>query len=60
MDDRHCQHRLTGRPARGALAESERLGRVVDAPDGLQPLVDRTIEAALRRSNELAAEAARD
>ena len=32
---------------------------VLDAQDGLQPLVDRTIEAAIRRSKELAAEAAR-
>jgi pyrroline-5-carboxylate reductase len=33
---------------------------VLDAPDGLQPLVDRTIEAAVRRSKELAAAARRD
>ena len=32
---------------------------VLDANDGLQQLVDRTIEAAVRRSKELAAEAAR-
>ncbi|HKN41413.1 MAG TPA: pyrroline-5-carboxylate reductase dimerization domain-containing protein [Sphingomicrobium sp.] len=32
---------------------------VLDAPDGLQPLVDRTITAAIRRSQELAEEAAR-
>ena len=31
---------------------------VLDASDGLQPLIDRTIEAAVRRSKELAAEAA--
>jgi pyrroline-5-carboxylate reductase len=31
---------------------------VLDAPDGLQPLVDRTISAAVRRGKELAAEAA--
>ena len=33
---------------------------VLDAADGLQPLVDRTIAAAIRRSNELAEAAARD
>jgi len=33
---------------------------VLDAPDGLQPLVDRTIEAAVRRSKELAAAASRN
>ena len=32
---------------------------VLDAENGLQQLVDRTIEAAVRRSKELAAEAAR-
>lgn len=32
---------------------------VLDAPDGLQPLVDRTLGAAIRRGQELAAEAAR-
>ena len=32
---------------------------VLDAPDGLQPLVDRMLDAALRRVDELAAEAAR-
>jgi pyrroline-5-carboxylate reductase len=32
---------------------------VLDAADGLQPLVDRTIEAAIRRGQELAAGAAR-
>lgn len=32
---------------------------VLDGPDGLQPLVDRTISAAVRRGKELAAEAAR-
>jgi pyrroline-5-carboxylate reductase len=32
---------------------------VLDAPDGLQPLVDRTLDAAIRRGEELAAEAAR-
>jgi pyrroline-5-carboxylate reductase len=32
---------------------------VLDAPDGLQPLVDRTIAAAIRRGQELAADAAR-
>lgn len=32
---------------------------VLDAADGLQPLVDRTLEAAIRRGQELAAEAAR-
>jgi pyrroline-5-carboxylate reductase len=32
---------------------------VLDAPDGLQPLVDRTIAAAIRRGRELAEEAAR-
>jgi pyrroline-5-carboxylate reductase len=32
---------------------------VLDAPDGLQPLVDRTLNAAVRRGEELAAEAAR-
>jgi len=32
---------------------------VLDAPDGLQPLVDRTIAAAIRRGQELAEEAAR-
>lgn len=31
---------------------------VLDAPDGLQPLVDRMLDAALRRVDELAAEAA--
>ncbi len=31
---------------------------VLDAADGLQPLVDRTIEAAIRRGRELAVEAA--
>jgi len=31
---------------------------VLDADDGLQQLVNRTIEAAVRRSKELAAEAA--
>ena len=31
---------------------------VLDAPDGLQPLVDRTIAAAIRRGQELAEEAA--
>ena len=30
---------------------------VLDAPDGLQPLVDRTLAAAIRRGQELAAEA---
>jgi len=33
---------------------------VLDAPDGLQPLVDRTLAAAVRRAEELAAEARRD
>jgi pyrroline-5-carboxylate reductase len=33
---------------------------VLDAPDGLQPLVDRTIVAAIRRGQEMAEEAARD
>jgi len=33
---------------------------VLDAPDGLQPLVDRTIGAAIRRGREMAEEAARD
>jgi pyrroline-5-carboxylate reductase len=33
---------------------------VLDAADGLQPLVDRTIEAAIRRSKELAEAASRD
>ena len=32
---------------------------VLDAPDGLQPLVDRTIAAAIRRGQELAEDAAR-
>jgi pyrroline-5-carboxylate reductase len=32
---------------------------VLDAEGGLQQLVDRTIEAAVRRSKELAAEATR-
>lgn len=32
---------------------------VLDAPDGLQPLVDRTIAAAIRRGQQLAEEAAR-
>jgi pyrroline-5-carboxylate reductase len=32
---------------------------VLDEPDGLQPLVDRMLDAALRRVDELAAEAAR-
>jgi pyrroline-5-carboxylate reductase len=32
---------------------------VLDAADGLQPLVDRTLAAAVRRGQELAAEAAR-
>ena len=32
---------------------------VLDAADGLQPLVDRTLEAAIRRGRELAAEADR-
>ena len=32
---------------------------VLDAADGLQPLVDRTLDAAIRRGQELAAEAAR-
>ena len=32
---------------------------VLDAADGLQPLVDRTLAAAIRRGQELAAEAAR-
>ncbi len=31
---------------------------VLDAPDGLQPLVDRMLAAAIRRAEELAAEAA--
>jgi pyrroline-5-carboxylate reductase len=31
---------------------------VLDAPDGLQPLVDRMLDAAFRRAEELAAEAA--
>ncbi len=33
---------------------------VLDAPAGLQPLVDRMLEAASRRAEELAAEARRD
>ena len=33
---------------------------VLDAPDGMQPLVDRTIAAAIRRGHELAAETTRD
>ena len=33
---------------------------VLDAPDGLEPLVDRTLAAALRRSKELAEEAQRN
>ena len=33
---------------------------VLDAPDGLQPLVDRTLAAAIRRGRELADEAARN
>jgi pyrroline-5-carboxylate reductase len=33
---------------------------VLDAPDGLQPLVDRMLDAAIRRAEELAAEARRD
>ena len=33
---------------------------VLDAVDGLQPLVERTLAAAVRRGQELAAEAARD
>jgi pyrroline-5-carboxylate reductase len=33
---------------------------VLDAPDGLQPLIDRMLAAALRRGEELAAEASRD
>jgi pyrroline-5-carboxylate reductase len=33
---------------------------VLDAPDGLQPLVDRTLDAAIKRAEELAAEARRD
>lgn len=32
---------------------------VLDAPDGLQPLVDRTLAAAIRRGQQLAEEAAR-
>jgi len=32
---------------------------LLDAPDGLQPLVDRTLAAAIRRGQELADEAAR-
>jgi pyrroline-5-carboxylate reductase len=32
---------------------------VLDAADGLQPLVDRTLKAAIKRGQELAAEAAR-
>jgi pyrroline-5-carboxylate reductase len=32
---------------------------VLDAPDGLQPLIDRTIAAAIRRGQQLAEEAAR-
>ena len=31
---------------------------VLDAPDGLQPLIDRTLEAAVRRGQQLAEEAA--
>lgn len=33
---------------------------VLDAPDGLEPLVDRTLAAAIRRSKELAEEAQRN
>jgi len=33
---------------------------VLDAPDGLQPLVDRMLAAAIRRAEELAEEACRD
>lgn len=33
---------------------------VLDAPDGLQPLLDRTLAAAIRRSKELAEEARRN
>ena len=34
---------------------------ILDAADGLQPLLDRTLDAAIRRGKELAAEAgARD
>ncbi len=33
---------------------------VLDAPDGLQPLIDRMLAAAIRRADELAAEARRD
>jgi len=33
---------------------------VLDAPDGLQPLVDRMLDAAYRRAEELAAAARRD
>jgi pyrroline-5-carboxylate reductase len=33
---------------------------VLDAPDGLQRLVDRMLDAAIRRAEELAAEASRD
>jgi pyrroline-5-carboxylate reductase len=33
---------------------------VLDAPDGLQPLIDRMLAAAFRRAEELAAEARRD
>jgi pyrroline-5-carboxylate reductase len=32
---------------------------VLDAPDGVQQLIDRTLDAALRRVDELAAEASR-
>ena len=38
---------------------TERGLSVLDAPDGLQPLVDRTLHAAIRRGQELAEEAAR-
>ena len=38
---------------------TERGLAVLDAPDGLQPLVDRTLHAAIRRGQELAEEAAR-
>ena len=45
--------------AAAPVQEVVALQAVLDAPDGLQPLVDRTLEAAIRRGRELAAEADR-
>ena len=55
--DTHASMSEVARRVASPRGTTEQGLAMVDAPDGLQQLVNRTIEAAVRRSKELAAEA---